>query len=162
MRKVSGIALSVLLATQAGVVFAADDWTANLMVGECTPSGVRVGPVEFPMSGAQAPGSGDARRVQVLFRPEDVAVKSTAEALDWPLLGEATVEESGFIGSFERLRLRLPKLPGVRPISPPAAFGGNVFMIEARRSQHQAPASCSPSAIIIIPSSSHHAASLAG
>ncbi|MBI2716765.1 MAG: TMAO reductase system periplasmic protein TorT [Rhizobiales bacterium] len=40
MRKVSGIALSVLLATQAGMVFAADDWTANLMVDEKNPTAV--------------------------------------------------------------------------------------------------------------------------
>lgn len=40
MRKVSGIALSVMLATQVGVAFAADDWTANLMVDEKNPTAV--------------------------------------------------------------------------------------------------------------------------
>jgi sulfate/thiosulfate transport system ATP-binding protein len=111
--------------------------TANLMVGEVTRDGVRLGPVHFPLSTRPA-AVGEARRVQVLFRPEDVAVKTTAEALGWPLLGQALVEESGFNGSFERLRLRLPKLQGVRTISPPAPFGGDFVLVEAWRSQHQA------------------------
>ena len=109
--------------------------TANLMVGEATPDGVRLGPVRFPLP---TQGASDSRRVQVLFRPEDVAVKTSAEAVGWPLLGEATVEETDFVGSFERLRLRLPRLAGVRPISPPAPFGGDFFLVEATRSQHQA------------------------
>jgi sulfate/thiosulfate transport system ATP-binding protein len=65
-------------------------------------------------------------------------VKTSAEALGWPLLGQAVVEDSGFNGSFERLRLRLPKLQGVRPIAPPAPFGGDFVLVEAWRSQHQA------------------------
>ncbi len=111
--------------------------TANLMVGEVTRDGVRLGPVHFPLSTRPA-AVGETRRVQVLFRPEDVAVKTSAEALGWPLLGQAVVEESGFNGSFERLRLRLPKLQGVRPIAPPAPFGGDFVLVEAWRSQHQA------------------------
>jgi sulfate transport system ATP-binding protein len=111
--------------------------TANLMVGEVTRDGVRLGPVHFPLSTRPA-AVGEARRVQVLFRPEDVAVKTSADALGWPLLGQALVEESGFNGSFERLRLRLPKLQGVRPIAPPAPFGGEFVLVEAWRSQHQA------------------------
>jgi sulfate transport system ATP-binding protein len=111
--------------------------TANLMVGEVTRDGVRLGPVRFPLSTRPA-AVAETRRVQVLFRPEDVAVKTTPDALGWPLLGEAVVEESGFNGSFERLRLRLPKLSGVRPIAPPAPFGGDFLLVEAWRSQHQA------------------------
>src|SRR6266508_4461034 len=44
--------------------------TANLMVGEVTRDGVRLGPVHFPLSTRPA-AVGEARRVQVLFRPED-------------------------------------------------------------------------------------------
>ncbi|HEU4402435.1 MAG TPA: ATP-binding cassette domain-containing protein [Candidatus Polarisedimenticolia bacterium] len=114
--------------------------TANLMVGELTPQGVRLGPVRFPLStrGEEADEGRETRRVQVLFRPEDVAVKTTADALGWPLLGKALVEANGFVGSFERLRLRLPKLAGVRPIAPAAPFGGDFLLVEASRSQHQA------------------------
>jgi sulfate transport system ATP-binding protein len=112
--------------------------TANLMVGEVGPDGVRLGPVRVPLATGAGVGGEAPRRVQVLFRPEDVAVKTTPDALEWPLLGQAVVEESGFLGSFERLRLRLPRLAGVRPIAPPAPFGGDAVILDAARSQHQA------------------------
>ena len=111
--------------------------TANLLVGRCTPTGVRIGEVEFPLS-TTSEGASDGLRVQVLFRPEDVAVKTSPAALSWPLLGEAEVEETSFSGSYERLRLRLPRLEGVRSIAPPAPFGGDSVVIEARRPQDQA------------------------
>ncbi|HET6371664.1 MAG TPA: ATP-binding cassette domain-containing protein, partial [Candidatus Polarisedimenticolia bacterium] len=111
--------------------------TANLMVGERTSRGVRLGTVEIPL-GTQTPEDGEPRRVQVLFRPEDVAVKDSPEALEWPLLSKAVVEESEFVGPVERLRLRLPPIAGVRPISPPPPYGGDYLRIDASRSQHQA------------------------
>ena len=94
--------------------------TANLVVGECTPKGVKVGPLEFPMSpgGSAAAEPADPRRVQVLFRPEDVALRDVAADIAFPILGEGVVEQSSFLGSIERLRLRLPALPGTRTIAP--------------------------------------------
>ncbi len=115
--------------------------TANLLVGDATPQGVRIGPVEFPTaegaSSVSAPSAPGPRRVQVLFRPEDVAIKPTPEEVGWPLLGEGIVEQTRFSGSFERVSLRVPRLAGVRVISPPATFGGEGVLIEALRSQHQ-------------------------
>ncbi len=110
--------------------------TANLLVGDRTPNGIRVGHVEFPM-GRVEPGNGSGR-VQVLFRPEDIAVKVTSDALSWPLFGKAVVEESQFTGSFERLRLRIPNLSGVRSISPPVPYGGDYVLVEASRTQDHA------------------------
>jgi len=111
--------------------------TANLIVGESTPQGVRVGNAEFPFAPEAASGE-RPQRVQVLFRPEDVAVKTTPDALHWPLLGKAVVEVAEFGGSFERIRLRLPNIAGIRPISPPVPFGSDSLLVEATRSQHQA------------------------
>jgi sulfate transport system ATP-binding protein len=111
--------------------------TANLMVGECAAGGVRLGPVEFPLS-TRAEVVDGARRVQVLFRPEDVALRGSADTLACPSLGEAVVEQRAFVGSFEKLRLRLPPLPGVRAIAPPVPFGHDGVWIEASRSQDQA------------------------
>ncbi len=110
---------------------------ANLMVGACTADSVCLGPVEIPLD-SHITASGGERRVQVLFRPEDVAIKDTKSAMRWPLLGRATVDEAGFSGSIEKIRLRLAPLAGVRTISPPVAFGSDHIFVEAIRSQHQA------------------------
>jgi sulfate transport system ATP-binding protein len=110
--------------------------TANLLVGQGTSDGVKVGPVHFPLNSEARP-VGDSQRVQVLFRPEDVALAASPEALDCPQLGLGEVEESTFGGSFERLRLRLPPIPGVRPISPPVSFGSGSVLVEVTRSQDQ-------------------------
>jgi sulfate/thiosulfate transport system ATP-binding protein len=106
--------------------------TANLMVGEATADGVRLGPVQLPLGTKAEAGT---RRVQVLFRPEDVALRDSAEGLACPLLGRAVVEQRSFVGSFERLRLRLPPLPGVRAIAPPVPFGRDEVWVEATRPQ---------------------------
>jgi sulfate transport system ATP-binding protein len=109
--------------------------TANVMVGDASNEGVRIGPVQLPIA-TEDSGAPRTGRVQVLFRPEDVALGPTQESIHAPLLGQGTVEEIGFAGSFERLRLRLPGLAGVRAISPPAPFGGEGLLVEALRSQH--------------------------
>jgi nucleotide-binding universal stress UspA family protein len=48
------------------------------------------------------------------------------------------VEEISFSGAYEQLRLRLPPIPGVRPISPRVSFGSNSFLVDATRSPEQA------------------------
>ncbi|MCO6452352.1 MAG: ATP-binding cassette domain-containing protein [Caldilineales bacterium] len=110
--------------------------TANLLVGRRANGGVQAGPVQFPTSGvlgAVTPGE----RVQVLFRPEDVELSKSASGLDCPLLGQGRVEQIDFAGPFERLRLRLPPIQGVRPIAPPVAFGDDAILVETIRSQDQ-------------------------
>ena len=103
--------------------------------GPSLPAGPR-GPSGPPEEqGAAAPA--EPSRVQLLFRPEDIAVKDSPDALQWPLLGEGVVEESTFVGAFERLRLRLP-LKGVRVLAPAAPFGAEYVVVEAVRSQHLA------------------------
>jgi ABC-type Fe3+/spermidine/putrescine transport system ATPase subunit len=110
--------------------------SGNLMVGESTADGVRLGPVQFPLSTrADAHGS---RRVQILFRPEDVALRDSPEDMACPVLGQAVVDHRAFIGSFEKLRLRLPPLRGVRAIAPAPPFGSSEIWVEASRTQDQA------------------------
>src|SRR5260221_252277 len=72
---------------------------------------------------------------QVLFRPEDVSLALPDAELDVPQLGQGKVEESTFSGSFERLRLRLPPISGVRTIAPPVAFGDDTVLVEVTRTQ---------------------------
>jgi sulfate transport system ATP-binding protein len=110
--------------------------TANLLVGQRTSEGVQIGSLHFPLNG-KAGQKSDSQRVQLLFRPEDVAVEPSAETLACSQLGQGEVEEIVFSGAFERLRLRLPPIPGVRPIAPPVSFGGGSVVVEATRSQEQ-------------------------
>jgi sulfate transport system ATP-binding protein len=110
---------------------------ANLWVGEATDTGVRLGPVEMPLA-APVRGDGLRRRLQVLVRPEDVALRPRGESLESPELGEGVVTETSFAGAVERLRVRLPALPGVRVIQPAAAFGDEGITIDASRAQHVA------------------------
>src|SRR5215218_10373375 len=111
--------------------------TANLLVGRASADGVRIGALHFPLSTIARPGNDD-RPVQVLFRPEDVALAATEPELAGPALGLAKVEQQTFIGSFERLRLRMPPISGVRPISPTPPFGQDAVLVEVTRSQDQA------------------------
>jgi len=98
---------------------------------------VQIGTLHFPLNTAARPGNGD-RRVQVLFRPEDVALAAAEGELAGPALGHAEIEQTTFIGSFERLRLRLPAIAGVRPIAPEPPYGSDAILVEVTRSQDQA------------------------
>jgi len=117
---------SAMVAAPAGPRFPA---------GPNPAAGPRGSPVPAEEPWATAPA--EPSRVQLLFRPEDIAVKDSPDALQWPLLGEGVVEESTFVGAFERLRLRLP-LKGVRVLAPAAPFGAEYVVVEAVRSQHLA------------------------
>lgn len=111
--------------------------TANLLVGQCADGAVQVGSLRFPLhtDGLQL---GQAQRVQVLFRPEDVALGSEAAGLDAPGFGEGQVEGSVFSGSYERLRVRLPSVPGLLPTMASMEFGEDALTLEATRPLDQA------------------------
>src|SRR5215207_4414904 len=110
--------------------------TANLLVGRASADGVRIGALHFPLN-TIARASND-HPVQVLFRPEDVALAALEQELAGPALGLAKVEQQTFLGSFERLRLRMPPISGVRPIAPAPPFGQDAVLVEVTRSQDQA------------------------
>jgi sulfate/thiosulfate transport system ATP-binding protein len=116
---------------------------ANLLVGESSGRSVRLGDVDLPVSSELVAGE-RPRRVQVLFRPEDVHLSGpestglASEELRSQTLGRGVVIERSFAGSTERLRLRLPKLPRVRAVAPPPPFGGDHILVDAVRPQHEA------------------------
>jgi sulfate transport system ATP-binding protein len=114
--------------------------TGNLLAGELAAGEVKVGPLRFPLSTRPAPGATQEgpHPVQALFRPEDVLLSPAAETLAGGQLGEGEVEQNSFSGAFERVRVRLAAVPGLRPIAPRVSFGDNSFLVEATRSQEQA------------------------
>jgi sulfate/thiosulfate transport system ATP-binding protein len=107
--------------------------SANLLVGRTNRRGICIGDVQFANQHEPQSGIQEGSRVQVLFRPEEVVLAPDASALGCPCLGKAEVEETSFSGAYERLRLRLPPLPGVRAISPSVTFGSQTILMDATR-----------------------------
>ncbi|MGH2581395.1 MAG: ATP-binding cassette domain-containing protein [Anaerolineales bacterium] len=110
--------------------------TANILLGESDGEQVRIGNNTYPLPKEAARLSSDGR-VQIVFRPEDVALASSTEELDGLPLAEGKVVEIGFSGPTERLRLELPPISGVRSIAPSVPYGVKNIAIEASRSPEQ-------------------------
>jgi sulfate/thiosulfate transport system ATP-binding protein len=113
--------------------------TANILLGQTRGEQIQVGPHIFGFAKDATRMSTDGR-VQVLFRPEDIALAGSKEELDGTPLGEGTVTGLGFNGPSERIRLELPSIPGVRAIAPAVPFGSQKILIEATRPPEQAAA----------------------
>jgi sulfate/thiosulfate transport system ATP-binding protein len=109
--------------------------SANLLVGRAYSREICIGDVRFSANGGPEAvvTKKEGSRVQVLFRPEDLVLAPNVDELQCPSLGQANVEEVGFNGAFERLRLRLPPIPGVRAISPSVTFGSETILLDATR-----------------------------
>jgi len=65
----------------------------------------------------------EGERIQLFFRPEQIAISRDLPEQSQLLLGRGNVVETTFLGPLKRLRLSVPRLPGTRQISPPLAFG---------------------------------------
>jgi sulfate transport system ATP-binding protein len=113
--------------------------TANILLGKHERECIQIGPHVFEVTKEATQFSTDGR-VQVVFRPEDVALAWTKSELDCTPLAEGVVTSLGFNGPTERIRLELPSIPGVRAIAPAVPFGSQNIMIEATRPPEQAAA----------------------
>ena len=113
--------------------------TANILLGQTEGERIQIGPHVFTLAKDATRFSTDGR-VQVVFRPEDLALVQSESELDCTPLGEGTVTSLGFNGPTERIRLELPSIPGVRAIAPSVPFGSQNILIEATRSPDQASA----------------------
>ena len=113
--------------------------TANILLGQTNGEQIQIGPHIFAFAKDATRLSTDGR-VQVLFRPEDIALAGCKEELECTTLGEGVVTSLGFNGPSERIRLELSPIPGVRAIAPVVPFGSQKILIEATRPPDQAAA----------------------
>jgi sulfate transport system ATP-binding protein len=110
--------------------------SGTVLVGRCRGDEALLGPVAIPIP-PETPHE-DGSPVRVLLRPENVALLG-AETKELPVLGRGQIIEETFAGSVRRLRLRLPRLPGVRQIAPIPPFGEEGLLIDAALPAHESP-----------------------
>ena len=101
----------------------------SVLVGRVADRQARFGPVALPLPEAaelevNAP-------VQALIRPEDVTLTAAPPGEGEPVLGQGSITEQSFTGPLRRVRVRLPRLAGVRQIAPPLPFGEEGLLVDA-------------------------------
>ncbi len=102
---------------------------SNILLGRVEQGLARFGALTLPIPD-EAPHD-EGERVQLLFRPEQVALSAAALASDVPVIGKGTIAEQNFTGALRRLRLKLPPLAKTRQIAPPPPFGEESLLIDA-------------------------------
>jgi sulfate transport system ATP-binding protein len=103
--------------------------TGNVLVGRAEDGQARFGQLSLPIPD-DAPHD-EGAPVQLLFRPEQVALSADGPPPDLPLVGKGSVIDQNFAGPLRRIRLRLPRLAGTRQISPPTPFGEEGVLVDA-------------------------------
>jgi len=102
----------------------------NVLVGRARSGQAQFGPLTLPIP-EDAPHE-EGARVQLLVRPEHIALSAAQPGPEVPLLGQGSVIEQTFTGPLRRVRLRLPHLPFTRQIAPPVPFGEENMLIDAQ------------------------------
>ena len=112
-----------------GSLFAATFVGAGtVFVGRCREGHADFGALSLPVPDDVPHDEGAP--VRVLIRPEQISLTEDAPK-EQPLLGRGRVIESSFAGALRRVRLRIPRLPRTRQVSPPAPFGEEGLLVEA-------------------------------
>jgi sulfate/thiosulfate transport system ATP-binding protein len=101
----------------------------TVLVGRAEAGRAHFGRVALPIP-ADAPHD-DGARVQLLFRPEQVALSADGPPADLPVLGKGEIIEQNFTGPLRRVRLRLPRLEAARQLAPVLPFGEEDMLIDA-------------------------------
>jgi sulfate transport system ATP-binding protein len=78
---------------------------ANVLDAILSPEGVRIGTAQIaiPVSESQKIG----QQVQLVLRPEDVTLTTSADVCSGTLLGQGVVAQQTFVGAFERLYIQV-------------------------------------------------------
>jgi ABC-type Fe3+/spermidine/putrescine transport system ATPase subunit/nucleotide-binding universal stress UspA family protein len=102
--------------------------SGTVLVGRCREGQADFGAIVLPVPDEVPHDEGAP--VRVLIRPEQVSLTEEAPK-DHPVLGRGRIIESSFAGALRRVRLRVPRLPRTRQISPPAPFGEEGLLVES-------------------------------
>lgn len=103
---------------------------ANLLAGQVKEGRVNLGAMDLSEAASFTTVDPEGR-LEVLFRPEDLMLATDREGLTIPVLGQGVVEEVLFLGTLQRLRLRLQPLPDTWRL--PAEFGETGVPIQVAR-----------------------------
>ena len=80
---------------------------ANILEGRLQEGALDVGGVRIPL-GSRGEEFREGQQLKLIFRPEDVVLSKNQEGLaSHTCLSGAVVEETSFVGAFERVRLRI-------------------------------------------------------
>ncbi len=80
---------------------------ANILEGQLRQGGFEAGSIRIQL-GDRVEQFRDGQRLKLIFRPEDVVLSKTQENLKTDAcLSSAVVEETSFVGAYERVRLRM-------------------------------------------------------
>lgn len=101
----------------------------TVLVGRAEDGQARFGSLTLPIP-ADTPHD-EGARVQLLFRPEQVALSADGPPPAAPVLGKGTIVEQNFTGPLRRVRVRMPRLEGMRQIAPALPFGEEDLLIDA-------------------------------
>ncbi|MEN3335038.1 MAG: sulfate/thiosulfate transport system ATP-binding protein, partial [Blastocatellia bacterium] len=101
----------------------------TVLVGRAEAGRAHFGDLALPIP-EDAPHD-DGARVQLLFRPEQVALATDGPPADLPVLGKGEIIEQNFTGPLRRVRLRLPRLEAARQLAPALPFGEEGMLIDA-------------------------------
>src|SRR5919199_1590681 len=102
----------------------------TVLVGKYEHGRVNIGALKLSDAAAQTTLDPEGR-LEVLFRPEDLTLATERDELETPVLGQGVIEEVLFLGTLERIRLRLQPLPGTWPL--PTGYGETGVPIQVLR-----------------------------
>ncbi|MFN8499662.1 MAG: ATP-binding cassette domain-containing protein [Anaerolineae bacterium] len=101
--------------------------SANLLAGTQQGEDVRVGALRLPSTEPATRFDAEGR-AEVLFRPEDLVLAVERNQLDGEALGVGVVEDVLFLGTLQRVRVRLDPLPGTWPL--PVRYGQEGVLLD--------------------------------
>jgi ABC-type Fe3+/spermidine/putrescine transport system ATPase subunit/nucleotide-binding universal stress UspA family protein len=117
------------LYSRPGSLFAATFVGAGtVLVGRCREGLADFGTLKLPVPDDVHHDEGAP--VRLLIRPEQVLLTQDTSK-EHPVLGPGHIIESSFAGALRRVRVRIPRPPRTRQISPPVPYGEEGLLVEA-------------------------------